>query len=186
MKLDTQEQFLVFLTQLANDNNAAWTNLQFVLKRVVTYWLTDRGLDTQNIREVYNEAFSHLYENFEHFNFMTFCKLKSCFLAIVENKLHEANRRKKYGTKFTGIEDTSQSPILIWSEDIDERLEDQLYVKYLLKTLDEREQHIVYHYFYYGKKLKDIAGELGTTEEHCRILKHRALKKLREKIECEQ
>ncbi|MBN2000381.1 sigma-70 family RNA polymerase sigma factor [candidate division KSB1 bacterium] len=186
MKYDSQEQFFAFLGQLEKNNDSAWSTLQFVLKRIVMYWLNERGLDTQNIREVYIEAFTHLYENFENFNFLNFCKLKSCFLAIVENKIREANRRKKYGNKFTNLESSIHSGVFIWEDGINEKLENQLYITYLLDILSDREKYIIYHYFYYGEKLKDIAGALGTTEEHCRILKHRALKKLREKIECEK
>ena len=48
-----------------------------------------------------------------------------------------------------------------------------------LKTLDERERDIIIFRFYFNKKQRDIAEEMGISYSYVRVLQNKALQKLR-------
>jgi RNA polymerase sigma-70 factor (ECF subfamily) len=65
---------------------------------------------------------------------------------------------------------------------IDEDILTKVFITSYLERLSVREQTLLLLEFFHGYTLKDIANQLGLTEENARVIKHRALKSLREMI----
>jgi RNA polymerase sigma factor (sigma-70 family) len=176
--------FQRFILRLKSKDNRAWEKLRFLLKRLVTYWLVEKGMNNDEARWIYNDCLTVLFEHIEECEFENFKKLKSYFLAIVDRKVKEA-KRKKRNPRFVDLENSPfiRCPIKVWNEEMAETIEQRLYIEYVLNHLKEVEKTILFKYFYEASRLKEIAQELGTSEENCRIIKFRALKKLKFLIE---
>jgi len=65
---------------------------------------------------------------------------------------------------------------------IDEDILTKIFIRSYLERLSLREQTVILLAFFGGFTLKEIAQKLGLTEENTRVIKHRALKSLREMI----
>jgi RNA polymerase sigma factor (sigma-70 family) len=178
----TIDDFQQFMEKLKAGDGEAWEILCFVLKRLITYWLMSKGRLYREAQSIYHEAFTTFYEIFPTCEFEDFHKLKSCILSITDKKLKEYFRQQQKEQRFINIEDSyrenNSTSAFLRSEEI-EHVERKLYIKSIILTLKEQEKDILYSYYYYGEKLKEIAKRLGTTEENCRIIKFRALKKLK-------
>jgi RNA polymerase sigma factor (sigma-70 family) len=178
----TIDDFQQFLGRLKAGDDEAWENLCFVLRRLITYWLMSKGRLYREAQYIYHESFTTFYEIFPSCEFENFHKLKSCILSIADKKLKEYFRQQQKEQRFINIEDSYRDnnplPSSFKSEEM-ERVERRLFIKSIVLSLKEQEKDILYSYYYYGEKLKEIAQRLGTTEENCRIIKFRALKKLK-------
>ena len=65
---------------------------------------------------------------------------------------------------------------------IDENILTKIFIRSYLERLSVREQTVLILEFFQGYTLKEIAAELGLTPENARVIKHRALRSLREMI----
>jgi RNA polymerase sigma factor (sigma-70 family) len=182
--LTEKQDFQGFVQKLKSKDDRAWESLRFVLKRLVVYWLVQKGMTKYEAQWLYDESLTTFFQHIHKCEFADFKKLKSYFLAIVDRKYKEANR-KKHNPRFVSIDDSPmvRCPIQVWNEEIAESVEKKLLVETLLTHLKKNEQIILFKYFYEAQRLNEIAKEIGTTEENCRILKYRALKKLELLIE---
>ena len=187
VKVFESHDFQQFVKRLKSKDNRAWERLRFLLKRLVTYWLVEKGMNSYEARWIYNDSLTVLFENIGECEFEDYKKLKSYFFAIIDRKVKEAIRKKR-SRRFVDLEDSPivRCPVKVWNEEMAETVEQKMYAEYILNHLKEVEKTVLFKYFYEALRLKEIAKELCTTEENCRIIKFRALRKLKlliEKIE---
>ena len=67
--------------------------------------------------------------------------------------------------------------IFLVEELYDEELD--LKIESLLQRLEKQEHEILFSNYFHNENLNVIACQLGITEENCRVIKFRALKKMR-------
>lgn len=82
------------------------------------------------------------------------------------------NRRQEKNSTFELPEN-----LCLLDELYDEELD--LKIENLMLRLEMQEQEILFSNYFHNENLKKIACRLGITEENCRVIKFRALKKMR-------
>jgi len=182
--LDDNATFSDFMLRLKSNDARAWARLRFVLRRVITYWLVSKGRKVAEADLIYHETFTTFYELYPRCTFENFHKLKSYVLSIADKKTKEWLRQKKTHQQLQSLEGSHlvrYPEETVYAEPA-EQIGDRDLVKMLLRSLGNKEREILYGYFYRGEKLKQIARKLGLSEGNIRVIKHRALKKLRTKI----
>ncbi len=183
--LNTAEEMLKkgfenFNTLLIEKNNLAWKCVEEQLKVYAFKWHSSRnyGKDS-DCHDLHWSAIHILFEklSFKKLYFRSSFELKSYYFRILENKMKEHLREKKKENRMS-----REIPELFY--DTDDSKEDDLicFVKKEINKLAENEKYIIQEYFIYEKKLTEIAEELNISAENCRVIKHRALKKLMESI----
>ncbi|MBN2523912.1 MAG: sigma-70 family RNA polymerase sigma factor [Bacteroidales bacterium] len=169
-----------FNTLLIEKNNLAWKRVEKQLKVYAFKWHSSRtyGKDS-DCHDLHWSAIHILFEklSFKKLHFKNSFELKSYYFRILENKMKEHFREKKKENRIS-----REIPELFY--DTDDSKEDDLicFVKKEINKLAENEKYIIQEYFIYEKKLTEIAEELNISAENCRVIKHRALKKLMESI----
>lgn len=171
-----REGFSCFNRLLIDGCNSAWKRVATMLRMYTTVWLNNRGVSFEYSGNVlHHQALITLYEKIsqKELIFADSCELKSYYFRILENKSREEHRKVEKSRRFTDIiperydEDMFSEP--------DERI---ACVKEQIERLDGMEKHVLSAYFVHEKKLTEIAGELQITAENCRVIKHRAMKRL--------
>lgn len=171
-----REGFSGFNGLLIDGCNSAWKRVAAMLRMYTTVWLNNRGVSVDYSDDVlHHQSIITLYEKISQkkLMFADSCQLKSYYFRILENKSREEHRKVLKRRRFTDIipercdEDMLNVP--------DERMG---CVKEQIEKLDGMEKRILLAYFVQEKKLAEIAGELQITAEHCRVIKHRAMKRL--------
>jgi len=176
--------FIDFMKKIQQNEDIAWKQLDIRLRPLLKGWLAQKGkyyLDSFD--KVYSETLYIFIENLkkEKLYFDNSKKLKSYILKIAEYKLKELI--KESGTdRFVSIEEVHFNEVPVFQTSQIEVIQQQEHVRDLLERLNDEERKILYGVYYYGMKLKDIAGTLNVSEESCRVKKHRALKKLQEQL----
>ena len=176
--------FIEYLLLLDKKHQKAWRLLSKVLHKRSIRWITQHTFSTQiNEDDVFNEGIKRFYEKFETDKpeFENSYKLKSYFFKLIDFITKEESRKLKH----ISIEDTNEHNKQIWDGfetiDIAEYDDEEYFIlKKGIEQLNETEKKILHGIFYEDKKLKEMAEELEIREENCRIIKFRALKKLRE------
>ncbi|MFO7368931.1 MAG: sigma-70 family RNA polymerase sigma factor [Bacteroidales bacterium] len=171
-----REGFLCFNGLLIDGCNSAWKRVEIMLRMYTTVWLNNRGVSFGNSDNVlHHQALITLYEKISQKKliFADSCELKSYYFRILENKSREEHRKVLKSQRFTDIipelhdEDLLNGP--------DERI---ACVKEQIERLDGMEKQILLAYYVQEKKLAEIAGELQISAENCRVIKHRAMRRL--------
>lgn len=171
-----REGFSSFNGLLIDGCNNAWKRVATMLRMYTTVWLNNRGLSLEYSSDVlHHQSLIVLFEKISQMKliFADSCELKSYYFRILENKSREEHRKVLKSRRFTDIipercdEDMLNGP--------DERVG---CVKEQIEKLDGMEKRILSAYFVQEKKLAEIAGELQITAENCRVIKHRAMKRL--------
>ncbi len=175
--------FAALLVKLRSSDEQAWKTVYFVLQKYVQYWLETRGVAKTEAEQIFHDAFTLFYERFAQCEFEDFQKMRSYTLAIADKKLKEYRRSVKRRQHYLNLNDDDSLQIA------DETNQNQLLqletgdvVEGLLRTLNETERKILSAYYCNGRKLKDIAYELGLSEENGWVIKHRAMKKAKQII----
>jgi RNA polymerase sigma factor (sigma-70 family) len=178
------ENFADFISRLKANDEYSWKDLDFVLKRILSKRMLIKGIDFESIDRIYQDTFSTFYQKFHTCSFENFIKLKSYVLAILENKIKEENRSKIKNQKLLAIDNIN--PLFLSSALYYEQRtmfsETNAAVRKLLDSLDNRERTIIYNLYYKGENIKNISKRLGISSENCRVIKHRAIKKLKEMV----
>jgi RNA polymerase sigma factor (sigma-70 family) len=169
--------FRDFNTMLIQGNNISWSLLDNKLKVLSAKWFSDRkSFFTGDASDVYYSAVAVLYEKIssEEKYFNNSYGLKSYFFCILENKALENNRKQ------SGFRSLNQIvPVAEYTTDFsDDNEEIILQIRNKLNRLSETEQYIIVQHFWNEKKLNEIADELSISFENCRVMKHRAIKKI--------
>ncbi len=172
--------FEEFNTLLINKNNLSWKLAEEQLKVYALKWYKTRNISTDlDIHDLHWSAMHVLFEKLfqKKLSFRNSYELKSYYFRILENKMKEQFRKNKKEQLMS-----HKIPELSYeTQDSgkDERLE---VVKQEIKKLADNEQFIIREYFFCERKLTDIAKKLNISPENCRVIKHRAMKRLMEKI----
>ena len=171
------EGFKEFNHLLIDGDNSSWKLVDEKLKRFSAKWFYERkSLLKGNEKDVYNASVAILYEKIsstqKYFN--NSYGLKSYFFCILENKALENNRKKP---EFIQQDQDMPEIIQEWHppEEPEERI---IKIRNNISRLSEIEQYIIVHHFWNEKKLNEIAEELQISFENCRVIKHRAIKKI--------
>ncbi len=169
-----------FNNLLIEKNNLAWKQVEEQLKIYAFKWHSNRNMVKDlDCHDLHWSAIHILFEKlcFKRLRFKNSFELKSYYFRILENKMKEQLREKKKENRIS-----REIPELFY--EIGDSKEDDLicFVKKEINKLAENEKYIIQEYFIYEKKLMEIAEELNISAENCRVIKHRALKKLMENI----
>ncbi len=174
--------FQNFLELIKSKDEQCWQVFNEFLKKRVKNWLVKKGVFNKDLIEtVYQDAIILFVLKLESGNllFENSRALKSYIFKIINLKLYEQYREKKET-------ELPKNPEL--NEDYADHFESYLSTvereeieKHLLSKLSIREKSILVEFFFYGKKMKDIAKELNISEVNCRLIKSRALSKLKKK-----
>ena len=127
--------------------------------------------------QVYYDALVVLKQavNKNKLDFTASKNLKSYVFKIAELKIMEMNRENKRHEKISNSElpEDFFLPDEVYDEELDLKLER------LILLLEIHEHEILISNYFHNENLKTIALRLGISEENCRVIKFRALKKLR-------
>lgn len=85
------------------------------------------------------------------------------------------NRENRRQEKFSNFEIAENLSLV--EELYDDELD--LKVELLMQRLESMEREILFNNYFHNENLKTIASRLGITEENCRVIKFRALKKMK-------
>jgi RNA polymerase sigma factor (sigma-70 family) len=110
-------------------------------------------------------------------SFKSSSMLKSYFFSILENKTKESTRNNRFTTDT--IVDTLEGDSVLETNEYDDTY---LHVKKEMKKLTSNEQYILTAFYMYDKSLLYISKVLNLSYENCRVIKHRAIKKLMDTV----
>ncbi len=170
-----------FYRLLLEKNNLAW---KYVTEQLMIYalkWYKTRNFNMDvDIIDLHWSAINTLFEKqyLKKLRFNNSFELKSYYFRILENKMKEQFRKVKKENLLS-----REIPDLRFEASNSEEDDLMLFLKQEIKKLSENEQFIVQEYFVYEKKLKEIAEKLDISAENCRVIKHRVMKRLFEKIQ---
>jgi len=184
VRSELENLFAHFTSLLIKNDNKAWSLLNKALQKKLFIWITKHGLnEPESAQYIYFEGLSVLLEKIisGKAQFENSSKLKSYFIKILENKIKEHRRKLSKQMNYFEIE---QYQSLRGHEFaiIQEPEEDQNLIRLVQKQISELEtdeREIIIRFFYYKEKLNEIAVNLSISEENCRVIKFRVLKKLK-------
>jgi RNA polymerase sigma-70 factor (ECF subfamily) len=179
-----KEDFVNFLEKLKCGDDRAWYQLDFVLKRILYKWLNSKMIPVEDTSAIYNGIISIFYEKIRNTDFHDFKNLKSYVFSIADKKVKEFYRNNARDLRNDSIENdhyckyfvqqgnTDQTDIIHLTKQIDE----------CYRSLNPKEQQVIFMVYKKGKRLKEVSEILGMQESNIRVIKHRALKKIRKKL----
>ncbi len=174
------KKFKEFLDKLKGNDERAWSQLNFILKRIISKWLIKKTINTEHFAEIYSNVLTVFIEKITNLSFENFTSLKSYVFTIAENKVKEFYRKNTKNNKNESIEDHLDSSYLsIIEEDNDENKEKIKKIFQLFNQLTEVEQNVMKLLYKEEKSTKEISKILGIKEGNIRVIKHRAIDKLK-------
>jgi RNA polymerase sigma factor (sigma-70 family) len=90
----------------------------------------------------------------------------------------EMNRENKRQEKFSHFEMSENLP---FPDDLYD-VELDLKIEKLMSGLEDQEREILFSNYFHNENMKAIASRMGLTEENCRVIKFRALRKMRKMV----
>jgi RNA polymerase sigma factor (sigma-70 family) len=173
-----QDGFANFMLLLPKNHTRAWWRLDKDLKTKMVYWLVSaKSSNLLKAEQVYFDslfAFTQAGKQ-KKLYFPTSRNLKSYIFRIAELKMLEADRENKRQSESSNFE--LHKDLSLIEELYDEELD--LKIESLMRQLEAQEREILFSNYFHNENLKTIALRLGLTEENCRVIKFRALKKMR-------
>jgi RNA polymerase sigma factor (sigma-70 family) len=170
--------FKKFMLLLLQNDDRAWWRLDKDLKSKMIYWLvSEKRSNLLEAEQVYYAALEIFTQSIHQKkpDFPTSKNLKSYIFRIAGLKMLEMNREKHRQEKISDFD--IHKDIFLVEELYDEELD--LKIESLLQRLEKQEREILFSNYFHNENLKVIAEKLGITEENCRVIKFRALKKMR-------
>lgn len=170
--------FRNFMLLLPRNHERAWWRLDKDLKSKVVYWLISvKRSNLLEAEQVYYDALVVFTQavNQKKLDFPESKNLKSYIFRIAELKMMEMDREKHKQENISNSEIYKNLSLVdeLYDEEIDLKIEG------LMLSLETQEREILFSNFFHNENLKVIASRLGITEENCRVIKFRALKKMR-------
>lgn len=175
--LDFQE----FLGKIRKNEPRAWNQLDFVLKRIILRWIVKKGIAVQDVKDIYNETIAVFLEKLNDVEFDGFTGMKSYIFSIAENKIKEYYRKLSKLNLNESVDKLNVSSYVEYLGLLDnEEKKEQIKTIYnLLSRLTQQERKIMILAFQQEKSLKEIAAILNLNEGNVRVIKHRAIEKIR-------
>jgi len=170
--------FRNFMVLLSKNHDKAWWRLDKDLKMKMVYWLVSaKRSNLMEAEQVYYDALA-VFTQVIHKkkpDFPTSKNLKSYIFRIAELKMMEMNRENQRQEKISNFEILKSLSLVeeLYDEELDLKVEN------LMLRLETQEREILFSNYFHNETLKAIALRLGITEENCRVIKFRALKKMR-------
>jgi RNA polymerase sigma-70 factor (ECF subfamily) len=179
-----ETDFASFLEKLRSRDERSWYRLDFVLKRIICKWLNKKNIPVDESNELYNSIISVFYEKLTGTQFETFKNLKSYVFSIAENKVKEYYRYKAKQRRGEHLDDEHYSKYLIVISNASKTdREEQLFrVERYMEMLSPKERKILSLVYREGRPIKEVAGLLSIGESNARVIKHRALEKIKEQM----
>jgi RNA polymerase sigma factor (sigma-70 family) len=174
--------FKNFITLLPQNHDRAWWRLDKDLKTKLVYWLISaKRSSLLEAEQIYYDALVVFTQAVHHkkLDFPASRNLKSYIFRIAELKMMEMDRENQKLEKTSNFE--MHKDLSLVDELYDEELD--LKIENLLTRLETQEREILFGNYFRNENLKTIAARLGITEENCRVIKFRALKKMRTMVE---
>ena len=173
-----------FLEKLKSGDERSWYQLDFVLKRIICKWLNGRNIPVSDSTEIYNTVFSVFFEKLPQTQFESFRNLKSYVFSIAENKVKEYYRNRAKHHRDESLDEVHYSKYLrVILNATQSDNEEQLFkVERCIEMLSEQERKILYLVYREGRPLKEAAGLLSIGESNARVIKHRALEKIKKQM----
>ncbi len=176
--------FIDFMKRIQQNEDIVWRQLDTRLRPLLKGWLARKGkFYLDSFDKIYSETLYIFIENLkkEKLHFDNSKNLKSYILKIAEYKLKEL-AKASVTERFVSIDEIHINEVPVLQSLQIEVIQQKERVREMLERLNDEERKILYGVYFYGMKLKDIAGNLNVSEESCRVKKHRALKKLQEQL----
>ncbi len=182
----TEEEISVafgkFFCLLKKGNDVAWSVLHKSLFCRSYSWLKSKGVqEGDEMKTIFNDSMGRFYEKMvsNDLKFDQSLNLKSYFFRILELRSMEAHREKK---KQNFLElDHSEVLKLPFEHNYAlfiEGDEEHRRMHGALNRLTDTERIILTGFYFEKYNLREIADQIGKSEENVRVIKHRALKKL--------
>lgn len=173
--------FQKFLGKIRKNEPRAWNQLDFVLKRIILRWIVKKGIAVQDVKDIYNDTITVFLEKFNDVEFDSFTGMKSYVFSIAENKIKEYYRKL---SKLNLNEPVDKLNVSSYVEylgliDSEEKKEQIKKIYNLLSRLTQQEREIMILAYQQEKSLKEIAAILNLNEGNVRVIKHRAIEKIR-------
>lgn len=173
-----------FLEKLRINEPRAWNQFDFVLKRVILRWIAGKGVDKEYVKEIYNDTMKIFVEKFNTVKFDSYWGLKSYVFSIAENKIKEHYRKSAKNNLFKPIENASVSNYVEYLDLVDkEEKKHKIKTIYnLFELLNEQERKVMVLSYQEEKTHEEIAAILDISPGNVRIVKHRAIQKIKKWI----
>lgn len=173
-----RDGFRNFMLLLPQNHDRAWWRLDKDFKTKMIYWLVSvKRSNLIEAEQVYYDSlvvFTQAVHQ-KKLDFPTSKNLKSYIFRIAELKMMEMDRENQKQEKISNFEVHKDLSLLdeLYDEELDNKIEN------LMQQLETQEREILFSNYFHDENLKTIAQRLGITEENCRVIKFRALKKMR-------
>lgn len=136
-------------------------------------YIQSRVNSVQDAEDIAADVFLKVFEKLESFD-ESKASLSTWIYTITRNTLTDYFRTRKV---FDEIQELSEDDAST-EDDVCKAEMLELLTK-ALEALDERERDIVVFRYYFNKRLKDIAAQMGISYAYVRVLHNRALQNLR-------
>ena len=133
----------------------------------------------EDIEEIISDTYLILWNN--QYKLDLDKKLSSYLVGIVKNLIKQ--KYKIFNNSYDNIE--SYEDILITNEGLDVVIENNEVNRKIIELLNELkkdEKEIFYEYYFYSRKIKEIAIENNISESKVKIILHRTRNKLRKEL----
>lgn len=180
----SKSEFEAFIDLLKNKDERTWIKLNFVLKRIIFKWMNKKNIKTEHANEIFGMTMMVFLEKFHDLTFMDFTSMKSYVFSIADKKIKEYFRDSKKYSNYSFNEDYSPSAYIQMMNSNNENNESDLLhlEKNCLKYLSKVEQRLILLLLKEDMTMKEAALELGLSEGNTRVIKHRAVEKLKKKV----
>jgi RNA polymerase sigma factor (sigma-70 family) len=170
--------FKEFMSLLSERQERAWWRLDQDLKTRMIFWLvTAKKCSLTQAEQLYYDSLAVLTESIKRnkLDFSASRNLKSYVFRIADLKLMEMYRefKKKENIMTTELPENIVLIDEIYDEELDVKIDK------LISVLENLEREILIGNYFHNENLKTISSRLCISEENCRVIKFRALKKLR-------
>jgi RNA polymerase sigma factor (sigma-70 family) len=177
----SEYDFGTFLGKLKDRDERSWAQLNFVLKRIIFKWLNRKQIQSDAVTEIYNNTMAVFFEKMPALEFDSFHGLKSYVFSIADNKVKEYYREDARQRRHESLDTRSEYKyVYVMAESDQEDLQERIKrAEKLYDRLAQNEREVMLLVYKEGKSLKEAALIMGLSDVNVRVIKHRALGKMR-------
>jgi len=175
-----EDQYPRFHQLIAAGNDRAWQRVYERLYLYAAKWLSERLIEGEAGRVVYQESLLTLFEKVRssELTFKTSREFKSYYFKILEFKSMEERRKMKLRSQRWTELDPDHMLRIIPKDPFEADDEFVRIEKIMRNSISKDEAFILKQYYFQRKKLSEIAKALSITNGNCRQKKLQALRKI--------